>query len=87
MTEPSVKRFLNDQGHVSIWPKKQNDKELVIAFLATKFEFYKSYHEREVNEILKQWHTFNDWPLLRRELFERGYLDRNRSGTNYQRLK
>ena len=87
MTEPSVKRFLNDQGHVSIWPKKQNDKELVIAFLATKFEFDKSYHEREVNEILKQWHTFNDWPLLRRELFERGYLDRNRSGTNYQRLK
>ena len=87
MSKPDVKRFLDDEQCVLVWPKKQSDKELVIAFLATKFEFDKSYHEREVNVILKKWHTFSDWPLLRRELFERGYLDRNISGTNYQRLK
>ena len=87
MNESTLKRFLNDEGYLCIWPKKQAYKELVIAFLATKFEFNRSYHEREVNEVLKQWHTFSDWPLLRRELFERGYLDRNRSGTDYQRLK
>lgn len=38
MNEPSVKRFLNDEGYLLVWSKKQNDKELVIAFLATKFE-------------------------------------------------
>jgi len=87
MNEISLKRFLNDTGLLLVWPKKQNDKELVISYLATKFDLNKSYHEREVNEVLKKWHVFNDWPLLRRELFERGYLDRSRSGTNYQRLK
>lgn len=83
----TVERFLNDSGKVTVWPKKHSDKELVIAYLAEKFEFNHSYHEKDVNELLKLWHTFSDWPLLRRELFERKYLDRNRSGTNYQRLK
>lgn len=87
MNKPSVKRFLNEEGLLMIWPKKQSDKELVIAYIATKFELNKSYHEREVNAVLKEWHVFSDWPLLRRELFERGYFDRNKSGTDYQRLK
>ncbi len=83
----SVDRFLDSNGIVKQWPKKQTDKELVLAYLSSKFEFSRSYHELEVNEILKKWHTFGDWSLLRRELFERNYLDRNRSGTNYTRLK
>lgn len=87
MSDSNLKRFLNEEGRLLVWPKKQDDKELVIGYLATKFEFNRSYHEREVNEVLKQWHVFSDWPLLRRELFERGYFDRNRSGTDYQRLK
>lgn len=81
-----VQRFLNDDELVKQWPKKLSDKRLVLEYLATKFEFDRSYHEREVNEVLKQWHTFSDWPLLRRELFEQGFLDRNRSGTDYRRL-
>jgi hypothetical protein len=83
----SVERFLTDDGLVKVWPKKRADKVLVLAYLAEKFEFGRSYHEREVNEILKQWHTFGDWPLLRRELFEQGFFDRNRDGTDYQRLQ
>lgn len=81
---PDVQKFLNDDGLVKQWPKKLFDKQLVLAYLATKFQFGHSYHEREVNEILKQWHTFSDWPILRRELFEQGFLDRNNSGTDYR---
>lgn len=87
MTDSDLNRFLDENNIVTIWPKKQQNKELVVAYLATKFEFDKSYHESEINEILKSWHSFSDWPLLRRELFERGYFDRNRNGTNYRRLK
>ena len=83
----SVNRFLNSDGLVSQWPKKLSDKRLVLEYLATKFEFDHSYHERDVNEILKQWHTFSDWPLLRRELFEQHFFVRNRSGTDYRRLQ
>jgi len=83
----SVNKFLDSNGLVNVWPKKQADKEQVTFYLATKFKFNHAYHELEINEILKRWHTFNDWSLLRRELYERGYFDRNRSGTDYRRLK
>ncbi len=87
MNGPNLNRFLNEEGQLLVWPKKQADKEQVIAHLATKFEFNRSYHENQINEVLKKWHVFSDWPLLRRELFERRYFDRDRSGTDYRRLK
>jgi hypothetical protein len=87
MKDLNLKRFLDEEGKLLVWPKKQTDKELVTAYLATKFQSDKSYTEREVNEVLKVWHVFGDWAILRRELFERGYLDRDRSGTDYRRLK
>ena len=57
----SVNRFLDSNGRIRQWPKKMTDKILVLAYLSTKFDFGVSYHEREVNNILKQWHTFSDW--------------------------
>ena len=71
----SLNKFLDTNGLIKIWPKKQKDKELILAFLASKFKYNHSYHEIEMNDVLKEWHTFNDWLLLRRELFERGYFD------------
>jgi len=71
------------EGRIMRWPKKQAGKELVISYLATKFSKDQVYNESEVNELLKQWHTFTDWPLLRRELVERGYITRNKSGSSY----
>ncbi|HVQ44299.1 MAG TPA: GNAT family N-acetyltransferase [Candidatus Saccharimonadia bacterium] len=77
-------RFLDDKGRLRQWPSRRSDKLLAVAYLATKFDFKASYTESEVNELLKQWHTFNDWPLLRRELYEQGFLDRNTDGSNYR---
>ncbi len=83
----TVDRFLDASGKITTWPKKHSDKELVIAYLSGKFEYKRSYHEKEVNEVLQAWHTFSDWAILRRELYERRYLDRDRSGVAYTRLK
>jgi hypothetical protein len=82
-----IERFIDKDKKVLSWPKKHVDKDLVLAYLITKFDFNTIYNELQVNEILKQWHTFSDWPLLRRELFERGYFDRNLDGSAYKRLK
>jgi RimJ/RimL family protein N-acetyltransferase len=76
-------RFLDDRGRLQQWPSKQSDKLLALAYLAAKFDFDTIYTEAEVNELLKRWHTFNDWPLLRRELYERGFLERDNDGSNY----
>jgi hypothetical protein len=82
-----IERFIGKDKRVFSWPKKHRDKDLVLAYLITKFDFNTTYNELQVNEILKQWHTFSDWLLLRRELFERGYFDRNSDGSIYKRLK
>ena len=79
-------RFLDKQGRLQQWPSKHTDKLLVLAYLATKFDLKLTYSETEVNALLKQWHTFSDWALLRRELFDRGFIVRNPDGTDY-RLK
>ena len=82
-----ARRFLDGDGKINVWPNKASDKDAALRYLIEKFDFERSYNESEVNEILKSWHTFSDWPLLRRELFERGYFDRNLDGSNYRRLK
>jgi RimJ/RimL family protein N-acetyltransferase len=86
MNKPNEGRFLDDQKRLTQWPKKQQDQLLVLAYLMTKLDYATSYTESEINEMLKQWHTFSDWSLLRRELFDQGFVDRSSYGTNY-RLK
>lgn len=79
-----IDRFLDSGKKVKTWPKKQADKILVLDYLATKFDPARTYTEKEVNEILNIWHTFVDWPLLRRELVDRGYLIRDINGYEYK---
>ena len=80
-----LQKLLNAQGQVERWPTKPKEKTLVIEYLADKFEVGQHLSEREVNELLQRWHTFSDWALLRRELFERGFLDRDLEGKSYRR--
>ena len=78
-----IKQFLNQDGKIKLWPSKKMKKDKIIEYLSEKFEAHKIYTEKEINEILNNWHTFNDSPLLRRELFERKYLDRKRDCSEY----
>ena len=59
-------------------PKRANQ-----AYLSLKFNKGVIYSESEVNEIIKNWHTFGDWALLRRELFEAKLLDRKKDCSEY----
>jgi hypothetical protein len=59
----------------------------VLEWLADAFECDVQYTEREVNERLDRRHTFQDRALLRRELFENGFLDRTRDGSAYWRRR
>jgi RimJ/RimL family protein N-acetyltransferase len=78
------KNFLDSKGRLERWPYKLSDKLLVLSYLVTKFDFETTYTEPEVNKVLKQWHTFYDWPLLRRQLCDRGFMDRDPEGPTYR---
>jgi hypothetical protein len=83
----ALQKLLNVEGQVTRWPTKPKEKTLVIEYLATKFSQDEDYSEQDVNEVLKRWHTFSDWALLRRELFERGFLGRDKNGSSYWRTE
>lgn len=80
---PRLKRFLDTQERVTVWPAKQQDKRLILEYLASKFEHKRNYSEKEVNALLNTWHTFEDYALLRRYLFDYAFLDRERDGSRY----
>jgi len=80
-----LKHYLDDEGRVKRWPSRKNrqDQPLILQYLASQFTAGKGYNESEGNIILKQNHTFEDWALLRRELFEQGYINRSTNGAEY----
>ena len=82
-----LRGFLDKDFKLKVWPSKPEKKRLALAYLAEKFEAERIYSEKEVNEIIKSNHTFNDHPLLRRELFDRGFLDRTPNGMKYWKKK
>ncbi len=79
-----MRPFVNDDGRLTRWPVRRKVQLMAIAYLATKFETGREYREREVNEVLVEWHTFGDWALLRRLLVDWCYMDRESDGTRYR---
>ena len=78
--------LITADGIVTRWPKKLTDRRRVLAHLAQYFEAGRVYREIEVNEILRAHHTFEDWALLRREMFEAQIFDRDPRTQTYWRL-
>ena len=78
-----LKRFLDDEGRLKGYPAKQKLKIFALYYLASKFEHGVRYTEKEVNQILKSWHSFEDWVMLRRDLYDFCFLDREPDGSVY----
>ena len=78
--------LITADGIVTRWPKKNAERQRVLAHLTQFFELGQTYREAEVNEILRAHHTFEDWALLRREMFEARIFDRDPKTQTYWRL-
>ncbi|MCL5276090.1 MAG: metalloregulator ArsR/SmtB family transcription factor [Chloroflexi bacterium] len=61
-------------GKLKQIPTQLKKLEVIIRWLSKKFEPDRTYTEKQVNEILKQYHE--DYATLRRELVDMHYLDR-----------
>ena len=81
----TLEGYLDEEGKFSQFPgKKQKKKQfLMLEYLAEKFTAGKKYTEREVNEILNQYHSFNDPATLRRLMFGSRLLNRTLDGKAY----
>mgnify|MGYP001335757634 CR=1 FL=1 len=82
-----MEKLINEFDEIVRWPKKPSDKEMIIKYLATKFDFDKKYTEKDVNKIIDKFHLFEDIPLLRRELVSKRMLSRKDDGSEYWKVK
>jgi hypothetical protein len=78
-----LRPFIDDEGRVRQWPSRQKVQRMAAALLARRFEPGRDYTESEVNMVLMDGHTFADWALLRRVLFDWGFLDRESDCSRY----
>lgn len=74
--ELELKNYLDNLGRLKIYPSRKKYKIFALMLMASKFQKGIFYTEKEVNEILDSAHTFNDRCLLRRELFNKGFIGR-----------
>jgi hypothetical protein len=81
----NIERFLDDKGRIKIWSAKKDLKVEILSYLASKFEYNYFYNEKEVNGIINEWHTFEDYFLLRRGLIDYKLLSREKDGSKYWR--
>ena len=76
----------DELGRMSRWPVKYSVQRLAMWVLWMQFERGRVYSEREVNAVLKAWHTWGDHVTLRRELINDRLLTRKSDGLQYRKL-
>ncbi len=76
----------DDHGRMSRWPHKYSVQRLALWVMWMQFESRRAYSEREVNAVLKAWHTWGDHVTLRRELINDRLLTRKSDGSVYRKL-
>lgn len=78
-----ISNFLDEKGRLIRFPAKHRMKLYALHYLIGKFDPERKYTEKEVNELLEQWHTFHDPATLRRELYNKCLLNRKQDCSAY----
>ena len=86
---PTARKALtqfDSRGRLVRWPARHAVQRLAIWVLWSRFDARRVYSEREVNDILKAWHTWGDHATLRRELVNHRLLARKSDCSEYRKV-
>jgi hypothetical protein len=81
-----LSRYLDAEGRLKGWPSRRAAQLEALSYLAARLPDGVEWSERELNELLKGLHTFGDWALLRRDLYEVRLLGRSLDGRRYWKV-
>ncbi len=81
---PGIRRFLDRDGRLKVWPSRLTDQRLAMAWLTAHLDRGVEYTEKRLNERLNALHAFGDWALIRRALVDHRFLERERDGSRYR---
>ncbi|MBZ8134209.1 DUF2087 domain-containing protein [Afifella sp. IM 167] len=80
-------RCFDGEGRLERWPKKRSEQVLALWILWARVPAGQTYSEAEIGGKLREWHTFHDHALLRRELCDLGLMQRTPDGSVYRRVE
>jgi hypothetical protein len=69
-----LRNFVDGEGRIRELPARAAKRELVLEYVAARFERNRDYVEREVNDVLLE--LYDDYVTLRRYLVDAGLLTR-----------
>lgn len=55
-----IEKYLDKNGKIFVLPRKKDVRREIYRYLMNAFEDDRSYSEKEVNDIIKEYHTFDD---------------------------
>jgi len=79
-----LKAYLNADGTIRQLPHEGKKMLIILHFILDAFSFDANYTEKEMNTILRRFHT--DTATLRRNLIDYGFMARESDGTRYWRI-
>lgn len=79
-------RHFDAKGRLQRWPARESQAVLCLFVLWSRIPAGVSFTEREISELLDEWHTFGDYALLRRALVDYGLMSRTVDGRKYVRI-
>ena len=83
--EKKLEMYYDAEGRLKQYPSKRPLREIALSRIAAHFETDRIYTEKEVNEIIRQYISFTDVELIRREMFQQKLIGRLRDGSQYWR--
>jgi hypothetical protein len=84
--EQAVRHF-DSQARLMRWPAKPSHQQLCLWVLWSNLASRETFTETQINKALQVNHLFGDHALLRRELFDGGFVTRTVDGREYRRVE
>lgn len=82
-----VSRHFDADGLMVRWPSKASHAELCLWVMWSRLPAGAAFTEREISELLNDWHTFGDYALLRRGMVDARLVSRTVDGREYRRIE
>ncbi len=82
-----VARHFDADGNLVRWPARTKQQILCLWLFWSRIPAETSFTEREISDLLNDWHDFGDPALLRRSLYEYKLVQRTVDGRDYRRIE
>ncbi|WP_055046955.1 DUF2087 domain-containing protein [Devosia sp. A16] len=80
-------RYFDDRGVLMSWPARFNLQTLCQWVFWSRIPPDMAFSEREISDLIRDWHDFGDHALIRRAMVDARMLERTVDGREYRRIE